>query len=84
MKKKEIVYLKINEKAHGMIYHQSNISSQRSLEEKEKIRQTVNKEIWIRVYISNIKRDPKCDTQATLEEKLTFFERVRITGKELC
>lgn len=34
--------------------------------------------------IQNIKRDPKCETSATLEEKLKFFERVRITGKELC
>ena len=40
-------------------------------------------DIYIRVHITNIKRDPKCDTKASLDEKLRFFERVRITGKEL-
>jgi hypothetical protein len=45
-----------------MIYHASNISSLRSLEDREKIAKTVGEDVWIRVYIQNIKRDPKCDT----------------------
>lgn len=36
------------------------------------------------MHITNIKRDPKCENTATVEEKLKFFERVRITGRELC
>jgi len=32
----------------------------------------------------NIKRNPKCETTAPWDEKVRFFERVRITGKELC
>jgi hypothetical protein len=44
----------------------------------------VGPDIYIKVTITNIKRDPKCDTQAPWEEKIQFFERVRITGKELC
>jgi len=31
----------------------------------------------------NIKRDPKCDTNATFEQKLTYFDKIRATGKEL-
>ena len=54
------------------------------MEDKEEIKKTVSKEIFIRIYVHSIKRDPKCETQASLEEKLKFFERVRITGKELC
>lgn len=84
MRKNEIAFIKVGEAAHNRIYHNSNISQQRDAEEKEQIRKLVGMDIYIRVQITNIKRDPKCDTKATLDEKLKFFERVRITGKELC
>jgi len=83
MRKNQIAFIKLTEVAHKKIYHNSNLSVQRSTEEKEQIRATVGQDIYIRVHITNIKRDPKCDTKATLDEKLRFFERVRITGKEL-
>ncbi len=35
------------------------------------------------MHVTNIKRDPKCDQNASWSEKLKFYERVRITGKEL-
>lgn len=40
--------------------------------------------IYIKVTITNVVRNPKCETKATWEEKTAFFDRVRSTGKELC
>jgi hypothetical protein len=45
---------------------------------------TVGSDIYIRVQITNVKRDPKCDNTASWEEKLIFFDKVRSVGKELC
>ena len=84
MRKGEIAFIKVGETAHKMIYHNSNMSQQRTVEEKDQIRKSVGTDIYIRVQITNIKRDPKCENTAGLEEKINFFERVRITGKELC
>lgn len=44
----------------------------------------VGPDIYIRVHITNIKRDPKCDNTASWDEKLIFFDKVRSVGKELC
>lgn len=44
---------------------------------------SVGPTIWIRVEITNIKRNPKCDTQAPLDEKLVFFEKVKEASREL-
>lgn len=44
----------------------------------------VGSDIYIRVQITKIKRDPKCDNTASWEEKLIFFDKVRSVGKELC
>jgi hypothetical protein len=46
--------------------------------------QTVGPDIYIRIQITKIKRDPKCDNTASWEEKLVFFDKVRAVGKELC
>ena len=53
-------------------------------EERQKILASVGTNIWIKVTVTSIKRDPKCDQNADWQEKLKFFEKVRITGKELC
>ena len=45
---------------------------------------TVGPDIYIRIHITKIKRDPKCDNTASWEEKLVFFDKVRSVGKELC
>jgi len=47
------------------------------------MQKAVGPDIYVRVHITNIKRDPKCGTQEPLDKKLTFFEKVRQTGKEL-
>lgn len=44
----------------------------------------VGSDIYIRVQITKIKRDPKCDNTATWDQKLIFFDKVRSVGKELC
>jgi hypothetical protein len=44
----------------------------------------VGPDVYIRTAITKIKRDPKCDNQASWEEKLIFFEKIRAVGKELC
>ena len=41
-------------------------------------------DIYIKVTLTNIGRNPKCDQKENWEQKLTFFNRVRSTGKELC
>ena len=47
------------------------------------MRDSVGPTIWIRVHITNIKRNPKCETQAPLDEKLVFYEKVRESSREL-
>ncbi len=66
------------------MFHNCSQSYQRSAEEKEQIRSSVGTDIYIKVTITNVGRNPKCDTQASWEEKNVFFDRVRSTGKELC
>ena len=56
---------------------------QRTEEDRHRMRTTVGPTIWINVEITNIKKNPKCDTQAPLEEKLVFFEKVREMSREL-
>lgn len=48
------------------------------------MRRTVGPDIYIRIHITNIKRDPKCGQEACWEDKLIFYEKVRAVGKELC
>ena len=84
MRKGEVSFLKLTPAAHHNMFRSCGQSFHRTPEEKEQIRQSVGPDIYIKVTITNIKRDPKCDTQAPWEEKIQFFERVRITGKELC
>lgn len=84
MRKGEVAFIKLKEEAHRGIYNDQNLSSIRSKEEKEQIKSSVGPDIYIRISLTNIKRDPKCDVQASWSKKLEYFERVRITGKELC
>ena len=44
---------------------------------------SVGPTIWIRVNLTNIKRNPKCDTQAPLDQKLVFYDKVRDMSREL-
>lgn len=84
MRKGEIAFLRLTPVAHHNMFHTCNQSYQRSTEEKEQIRASVGPNIYIKVTITNVNRNPKCETKANWEEKNAFFDRVRSTGKELC
>jgi len=84
MRKGEIAFLRLTRASHHNMFHNCRQSYQRSEEEKEQIRSSVGPDIFIKVTITNVGRNPKCDTQASWEEKINFFDRVRSTGKELC
>ena len=43
----------------------------------------VGQDIYIKVSITNIKRDPSCPQTASWEEKLAFFNKIRDICKEL-
>lgn len=47
------------------------------------MKNSVGPTIWIKVSITNIKRNPKCDTQAPLDQKLVFYDKVRDQSREL-
>ena len=66
------------------MYHESQVSLIRSPEERQSILDSTGSQIYIKVTLTNIKRDPKCNQNATWSEKISFFEKVRVTGKELC
>jgi hypothetical protein len=57
---------------------------QKTQAEKDHMMAAVGSDIYIRVQITKVKRDPKCDNTATWEQKLIFFDKVRSVGKELC
>ena len=84
MKKGEIAFVKIGPAQHHGMYHKTNLSMQRTQEERDAMRLKVGQDIYIRVQVTNIKRDPMCDAKATWDEKITFFNKVREVGKELC
>lgn len=84
MKKGEVVYLKIGEETHAGLYHNSKMSIIRSAEEKQKILSVVGPDIYMKLSLTNIKRDPKCEQQAPWSDRIQFYNKVRITGKELC
>ena len=67
MQRGQIAWLKIAESQHGRIYHSTNMKLQRTEEDRERMRTSVGPTIWIRVEITNIKRNPKCDTLAPLD-----------------
>ena len=38
----------------------------------------------MKLSLINIKRDPKCEQHAPWCDKIAYFEKVRVTGRELC
>lgn len=56
---------------------------QRTQQDREKMQKSVGPTIYIRVNIVNIKRNPKCETQAPLDQKLVFYDKVREMSREL-
>ena len=84
MRKGEVAYIKVGPSQHVSMYHNRNLSLQKTQEEKDAMKATVGQDIFIKVTVTNIKRDPTCDAKATWEEKVIFFEKVRDVGRELC
>ena len=62
MQRGQIAFVKIEESQHKRIYHQTNMNLQRTEEDRERMRTSVGPTIWIKVTMTNIKRNPKCDT----------------------
>ena len=83
MRRNQKAYIKIGEVQHRRIYHKNNLQMQKTQEEKDHMTNTVGPDIYVRCEITSIKRDPKCDMQAPLDQKLVFFEKVRKIGKDL-
>jgi len=91
MKRNEVAFLKISEKMHRGIYHHkmlklesNSMIKKRTKEELEKIRDHVGQDIYIKVTLTQIQRDPRCDANgATFKQRVDFFNTVRDTCKEL-
>ena len=47
------------------------------LTEAAKAAKSIGNEIFIKIEITNIKRDPKCDVSATFDQKLVYFDKIR-------
>lgn len=52
-------------------------------DERAEMEAKIGKDIYIKVTITNIKRDPKITMQAPFQDKLVYFEKIREIGKEL-
>ena len=83
MLKNQVAFIKVAQSQHKGIYHQQNLNKQKTVAEKEHMQKTVGPDIYIRVTITNIKRDPKCDTGTPLDEKLVFYEKIRGICRDL-
>ena len=83
MRREQVAFLKIEESRHGGIYHEKNMRLQRTKADRERMKNSVGPTVFIRVNIINIKRDPKCDTQAPLDQKLIFYNKIREINREL-
>jgi tetratricopeptide (TPR) repeat protein len=84
MRKGQVSFIKVGPSVHNYMFHRNNLEKQKTQEEKEHMKKAVGADIFVRIHITNIKRDPKCAQTASWEEKCIFFDKVRQTGKELC
>jgi hypothetical protein len=77
MKKGEVVWLKIGPKHHKEVYHKSC--------KKDHIAKDadIGTNIWIKVFIESIKRNPPLKQNQSYEEKLGYYETCRVICKEL-
>ena len=62
MRRDQVAFLRIEESRHDRVYHNKNMSLQKTEADREKMRNSVGPTVYIRVNITNIKRNPKCDT----------------------
>ena len=79
MKKGETAWIKFTKKYTNGVYHMSSHFQSRSQEDKDKI----GEDIYIRMSINNIKRNPVNSNPATYEGRLSYFKRIREICKDL-
>jgi hypothetical protein len=77
MRKGEVVWLKISPKYHGNIYHKY------CKKDHIKPETVLGQDIYIRLAIDSIKRNPPQKDKQTYEGKLEYFKTVREISKEL-
>ena len=85
MRKGQVAWLKVGEVHHQRIYHKifDEMPKPEILTEALKAAKPIGKDIYIKIEVTNIKRDPKCCVSATFDQKLAYFDKIRQLGKEL-
>lgn len=82
MKKGEICYLKIGQSRHDGIYHQESMQARRTEEQRKKLKEEIGTDVYIKLTVSNIKREADFSDDKTFEGRLRIFERVKVVCKE--
>eukprot|EP00352_Strombidinopsis_acuminata_P001105 CAMPEP_0176346446 /NCGR_PEP_ID=MMETSP0126-20121128/6245_1 /TAXON_ID=141414 ORGANISM="Strombidinopsis acuminatum, Strain SPMC142" /NCGR_SAMPLE_ID=MMETSP0126 /ASSEMBLY_ACC=CAM_ASM_000229 /LENGTH=174 /DNA_ID=CAMNT_0017693989 /DNA_START=514 /DNA_END=1038 /DNA_ORIENTATION=+ len=82
MKKGEICYLKIGQSRHGGIYHQESMQARRTEDQRKKLKSEIGTDVYIKLTVSNIKREADFSDDKTFEARLKIFERVKLVCKE--
>jgi hypothetical protein len=73
MRKGEICFLKLGVEAHKRMYHSVDLNQVRNEAEREQIRNSIGPDIYMKISVTNIKRDLMCDGKATWQEKIAFY-----------
>ena len=79
MRRGQIAWLKIGQGEHNGGYHTTANLKKGYMDREAEVGQT----IWLKVEITNIKRDLKCAPNANFEAKIAFNEKVRVICREL-
>jgi len=77
MKKGEVAWIKIGPKYHGQIYHNY---CKRDHVAKDAV---IGPDIWIKLGIDSIKRQPPYKDDSTYAGKLQYYETIREIAREL-
>ena len=77
MKKGEVVWLKIGPKHHKDVYHNSCTKDHISKDAE------IGTDIWMKIYIETIKRNPPYKQNLPFEGKVEYYETCRVICKEL-
>ena len=85
MRKGQVAWLKVGEVYHQNIYHKifEAMPIPEILTEAAQSAKPIGCEIYIKVEITNIKRDPKCEVSDTFDTKLAYFDKIRQLCKDL-
>lgn len=75
----QTAWIRVGENWHKGGYHLKKFLQKPYMKEEA----DVGRDIWIKVELCQIKRDPRCAQNASWEERLAYLEKVRATCKEL-